>query len=337
MFYVLDVTQELKGRIEQAEQGKTPSTDRGVTVTWMGVHWLTGISLLPAPLVREIVSKHMYGLTLDEPRSGIWTYQYKAVERASKAFVAWSDHKPGRPEEPRLDVCVNLPGEACEFLGMAGLVALVAELGLKVTRLDLAWDTDIFTPRQVLDAWDSGNGVSHVKKRKWINEDHDTVYFGARSAQNARMVRVYNRRGPTRVELELHKMRADNVWTLLQGVPQEEWSTAGLHCLVDFLDFRERSFDMNVGRCPRLDWFEAFTVGASRLSMPIPRKPFDLESQGKWLECGVSAALATYAQTRKDATKYVLELLSVGKTNMKARHHALLAAVGSPEWDNAAD
>lgn len=307
---------------------QTPTTDRGVTVTWMGVHWLTGVCHLPAKHVREVLSKHMYGLTFEDSVSGIWTYQYKAVERCSKAFLAWSDHQPGNSDLPRTDLVVNLPGEACEMLGTKGLLDLVRELGLEVTRLDLAWDTDVFTPREVFDTWKAGNHVSHVKKKpKWIEEEHDTCYIGSRSAQNARMVRFYNRRGPTRVELELHKKRADIMWKVLNEMALEDWSAAGLHYLVDFIDFRDRSADLNVGRCPRLDWWEVFTDGASRLSLPIPRKAPDLEAQDKWLQDGVSAALATVALSKPNATDYVLNLLKLGKLNMKPRHQALLAVV----------
>ncbi len=320
-----NITDELLGKVGEKQ---TPTTDRGVTVTWMGVHWLTGVCHLPADHVWEVLSKHMWGLIFEDSVSGIWTYQYKAVERRSKAFLAWSDHQPGKPDEERLDVVVNLPGEACEMLGTQGLLDLVRELGLQVTRLDLAWDTDVFSPREVFDTWKAGNHVSHVKKKpKWIEEEHDTCYIGSRSAQNARMVRFYNRRGPTRVELELHKKRADIMWKVLDEMPLEDWSIAGLHHLVDFVDFRDRSADLNVGRCPRLDWWDVFTAGASRLSLPIPRKSPDLESQEKWLQEGVATTLALVADSRRDATAYVLELLKLGRLNMKPHHDALLAVV----------
>ena len=306
----------------------TPFTDRGVTVTWMGVHWLTGVCLRPVNEVRDVVSKYLWGLVLEDSPAGIWTYQHKVVERVSKAFVAWSDHQPGKPDVARPDVVVNLPGEACEMLGTENLLALVRELGLQVTRLDLAWDTDIFSPREAFDSWKAGNAVSHIKKKpKWIEEEHDTLYIGSRSAQNARMVRIYNRRGPTRVELELHKQRADMMWKVLDEMALEDWSAAGLHHLVDFIDFRERSVDVNVGRCPRVDWWDSFTDGASRLSLPIPRKAPDLDAQTKWMKDGVASTLAVVADSRPDATEYVLSLLRFGRLNRKPRQSALLAVV----------
>jgi hypothetical protein len=309
----------------------TPGSDRGVTVTWAGIHWLTGVSLRPAEEVREALSKHMWGLTLEE-RPGRWTYQYQAVEQVSKAFVAWSDHQPGKPDEERLDVAISLPGEACEMLGTAGLLALARELDLRITRLDLAWDTELLTPHMVRNAHEAGYAVTHAKKSKWLEEKGGkssgaTFYLGNREANNARLLRVYDRRGPTRVELELHEQRADMMWKVLEGMDPDGWSEAGLHYLVDFVDFRDRDADVNVGRCPRLDWWESFTAGASRLALPIPRKAPDLESQEKWMKDGVSSTLAVVADSRPDATEYVLSLLQLGRLNRKPRQSAVLAVV----------
>lgn len=334
MLYVRDLTEmlaaELAGALEAAEQ--TPTTDRGVTVTWAGIHWLTGVSLRPVEEVREVVCRHMWGLVMEDRPSGIWTYQHKAVELVSKAFVAWSDHQPGKPDEARPDVAVNLPGEACEMLGTEGLLAIARELDLKVTRLDLAWDTDVLTPHMVRDAHKAGDSVTHAKKHKWMEEEGgkssgSTFYLGNRSANNARLLRVYDRRGPTRVELELHEKRADMMWKALESMSPEGWSEAGLHYLVDFVDFRYRSNGLNVGRCPRVEWWESFTAGASRLVLPIPRKAPDLEAQREWLETSVAPTFAAVADSQPDATAWVRSLLLDGRKNRKPRQSALLAVV----------
>jgi len=330
-----DLSDEMSAVREEHSEGpadQTPTTDRGVTVTWAGIHWLTGVSLRSPEEVRDALSRHMWGLALEDRPAGIWTYQYKAVEPASKAFVAWSDHQPGKPDEARPDVAVNLPGEACEMLGTAGLLALARELDLRVTRLDVAWDTDVLTPHMVRDTHEAGNSVTHAKKSKWMEEkggksSGSTFYLGNRSANNARLLRVYDRRGPTRVELELHEARADLFWKLLEPMDPESWSEAGMHYLVDFVDFRDRSADVNVGRCPRVDWWESFTAGASRLVLPIPRKAPDLEAQREWLENSVAGTLATVADSLPDATAFVRGLLLDGRKRRKPRQAAVLSVV----------
>ena len=56
----------------------------GGTVTWMGVHWLTGTCGLPPEKVVEIVSKHMFGLFLSPLDRGMWTYKQSAIEGTTK-------------------------------------------------------------------------------------------------------------------------------------------------------------------------------------------------------------------------------------------------------------
>lgn len=298
-----------------------PSTNRGGTVTWMGVHWLTGTCCRAAAEVVDIVSRHLFGLHLEPLERGMWTYTRSAVEASTKARVLWS------PE--RLEVCVNLPGEACEMLGTAGVLALVRELGLKLTRFDVAWDTDVLTPDTVRAAHTAGDCVSHTKYHKWMQDpEGSTFYLGKRgSDSDVRLLRVYDRRGPTRVELELHGKRAQMLWAVLDGAELEDWSAGALAYLVDFVDFRARSADVNVGRCPRLDWWEDFTDGAGRLALPLPRKAPTLDSTQEWLESQVAPALSLVVDAVPDATGWLRALLDDGRTRRKPHHNSMLKAV----------
>ncbi len=290
----------------------------------MGVHWLSGVSRLSPELVREIISRHMLGLVLEPSERGIWTYRHKALERSTGAFVAWT--------VDRLDVAINLPGTACELLGTVGLQELARELELTVTRLDLAWDTEsLMTPELVRNAYESGAAVTHCKVTDWREskggkKPGSTFYVGNRSASSARLVRFYDMRGPTRVELEVHKERASMLWQVLDDIKQEDWSAAGLAYLVDFVDFRDRSADPNVGRCPRLDWWDSFTEGAGRLALPLPRKAPTLDSQKDWIENGVAPTLAVVADSVPDMTAWLESVLRDGRNRRQPRHTALLNA-----------
>jgi hypothetical protein len=290
----------------------------------MGVHWLSGVSRRSPEQVREVVSRHLFGLVLEPSERGIWTYKHKALERSSGSFVAWT---PGR-----LDVVVNLPGSACEMLGTAGLLELVRELGLTVTRLDLAWDTEnLMTPELVRNAYEAGSAVTHCKVTDWRESKGgkkagSTFYVGNRSASSARLVRFYDMRGPTRVELEVHKERASMLWQLLDDIRLEDWSAAGLAYLVDFVDFRDRSADLNVGRCPRLEWWESFTDGAGRLALPLPRKAPTLDSQKDWIENQVAPTLAVVADFVPDVTAWLKDVLLDGRARRRPRQTALLNA-----------
>ena len=298
-----------------------PKTNRGGTVTWMGVHWLTGTCGLPPEKVVEIVSKHMFGLFLSPLDRGMWTYKQSAIEGTTKARVLWT--------EGRADVAVNLTGEACEMIGTAGLLALVRELDLKLTRLDVAWDTDIFKPWEVRAAHSAGQAVTFSKWHDWReNPEGSTFYVGKRgSDSDVRLVRFYDRRGPTRVELEVHGKRAQLLWSVLDGADLEDWSAGALAYLVDFVDFRDRSESSNVGRCSRLDWWESFTQGAGRLALPLPRKAPTLESSQAWVEGQVAPVLSLVADYVPDATKWIKALLEDGRARRGPHHAAMLRAV----------
>jgi DNA relaxase NicK len=253
----------------------------------------------------------------------MWTYKLSALERSTKARVLWS------PD--RLEVAVNLPGEACEVLGTAGVLDLVRELGLKLTRLDVAWDTDVLTPDSVRLAHTGGNCVSHTKYHKWMQDpEGSTFYLGKRGSDNdVRLLRVYDRRGPTRVELEVHGKRAQALWGVLDGAELADWSEGCLAYLVDFVDFREREQEKNVGRCERLPWWEDFAQGAGRLALPLPRKVPTLDSTQDWLEHQIAPALSLVADYVPDATKWLKALLADGKNRRKPHHAAMLNAVRS--------
>ncbi len=290
-------------------------------MTWMGVHWLTGTCGLPPEQVCEVVSRHMFGLYFKPLDRGLWMYQRSAIEDSTKARVLWS------PD--RLDVAVNLPGEACEMLGTAGVLALVRELGLRLTRLDVAWDTDVLTPSMVRDAHAAGNAVTFSRWHDWReNPDGRTFYVGKRGSDNdVRLLRVYDRRGLTRVELEVHGKRARMLWSVLDGAELADWSASCLAYLVDFVDFRDRQADSNIGRCPRLDWWEDFTNGAGRLALPLPRKAPTLDSTKEWLEGQIAPTLSLVADYVPDATRWLADVLHDGRNRRKPHHAAMLNAV----------
>lgn len=299
-----------------------PPTNRGGTVTWQGVHWLTGTCRLPPAEVVAVVSRYMYGLHFEEVDRGLWTYKKSAVEASTKARVLWTDG--------RLDVAVNLPGEACELLGVAQLVALVRELGLKLTRFDIAWDTDVLTPEQVRAAHAAGDAVTFSKYHKWMQDpEGSTFYLGKRgSDSDVRLLRVYDRRGLTRVELEVHGKRAQSLWKVLDLEEDlGRWSPMALAYLVDFVDFRDRQADSNIGRCPRLPWWEDFTEGAGRLALPLPRKAPTLDSTKEWLEGQIAPTLSLVADYVPDATRWLADVLHDGRNRRKPHHAAMLNAV----------
>jgi hypothetical protein len=256
-------------------------------------------------------------------------------------FVAWGDTRP--------DVLVNVPGEVCEELSISGLVALSVLTGLEPTsRLDVAWDAECLVPEMFAEAFEAGDVVTRIQRpvnpdtgrikgiERHSNHEGDTVYLGSRTSE--RFLRVYDRRGPTRVELELKERRAVELWRRLVALNDESaWGAEALAELRAFVDFRERPEGVHVDRCELLPWWAEFCSGAERRSTLIPRKAPTLESQETWLRRGVAGSLALLVAVR--GPRFLDELLKNGQSKNAARPDrlALIAAARPDDFSEAAD
>lgn len=117
--------------------------------------------------------------------------------------------------DPELNhATLRVTGMACEVIETSVLVELMGlarESGGRVTRIDLAFDNLDFKPSELWECVKSGNVVTKANRDSFrfqqsLDGLNDTVMIGSRSSE--RYLRVYNRRGTTRVELELKDMQA---------------------------------------------------------------------------------------------------------------------------------
>lgn len=307
-----------------------PPTNRGVTVAWAGVHWFAGTARgLAASAVLRVLSAFIGLPVTSRSRGG---YGYGASAGVGGASVYWS---PGRS-----DVFVVLPGEVCESLGVPALVALATELDLEPSsRLDLAWDVRGVAVSQVSGSWHAGDVVTRAHRSSWRhdqNAEGQTFYIGSRAS--GRMVRVYDRRGPTRFEMEWKGQRALLLWRRLLACAEESWSSEAMSELRAFLDFRDRSSGVRPDCCPLLDWWDALTDGASRFCVTVPRAPRTLEDKRAWLRHQVSPVLAMVADGVSDWTGELAGLLADGRGRYLRRpDRVAMVAAAQMDWANAAD
>src|SRR5208283_250271 len=149
-----------------------------------------------------------------------------------------------------------------------------------------------FTPQEVEKAIKAGK-VKSLAKRKTLKAEQSpfdpkdngeigtyTVYFGSR--QSERMIRVYDRRGFTRLELEMKGKRADLVAKqILQSSDVSEWYPIALSHLLDFVNF-----DM--------PWWEEFVNGVGRAHAIVSTpKEITEASITTWLTHQVAPSLST--------------------------------------------
>jgi hypothetical protein len=254
-------------------------------------------------------------------------------------LVAWGDNRP--------DVFVTVQGEVCEQLGISGLVALSALTGLEPTsRLDVAWDADWLIPEMFGQAFEAGDVVTRIQRpvnpdtgrikgiQRESNHEGDTVYLGSRTSE--RFLRVYDRRGPCRVEMELKERRAVELWRRFIKLNDEaEWGREALAELRAFIDFRHSEPSALTGKPIQtadrslLAWWAEFCAGADRRSTVIPRKAPTLESLEAYIRRQVAGPLALLVAVR--GQPFLDEILRNGQTRNLARPDRLAlmaAAVG---------
>jgi len=221
----------------------------------------------------------------------------------------------------------EIPGQACELIDWQLLQAL--DIILKsnhegqysYTRLDLAFDYVPFTPQDVEQAIKE-NKLRSLAKRETL-EIHQspfaqkengeigtyTVELGSRYSE--RMIRVYNKRGFTRLELELKDRRADLVAKELFGMSEgSEWFSVMLSHLRDYIDFYPR-------------WWGEFIGGTGRAWAIVGNaKDLTMSKLLHWVDYQVSPALSVMYDTLPE---YAINgIIERGRKRRGARYNLLL-------------
>lgn len=307
-----------------------PPSNRGVTVAFAGLHWFAGTVRSDPSVILQALSEHLEAVSSVRPRGG---YGYACSAGVGPASVYWS------PD--REDVFVVLSGEACEHLGTVGLVALSADLELEPSsRLDIAWDVNGVTPAELRAEWSCGNVVTRAHRGSWEwheNGEGTTFYMGSRTS--SRFVRAYDRRGPTRIELEVKEDRAVLLWRALLAHVEQDWSLAALAELRAFVDFRDRSSGVRPDFCPLLPFWAEFVGGASRGGVVLPRRAPKLDNMRSWLRRQVAPVLALVLDADQSPEVLIRDLYDNGRSRYRARPDrlALLDAEVMRRELNAAD
>lgn len=187
----------------------TPPTDRGVEILQaVGIHWLTvsGRGKYNRALLMSLCDE-VLGLYEDRDRGGMGY-----TERRDYLVGATLYTSPDRD-----DFTLAVQGQGCEVIGAEGVRKLAdafIDTGGKVTRWDVAVDGVPVEPGEVWRLLMCGEIRTRAQRAsfRYIQSpdgDADTVTVGSRTSE--RHLRVYNRRGPTRAELEMkgdYAMRA---------------------------------------------------------------------------------------------------------------------------------
>jgi hypothetical protein len=223
----------------------------------------------------------------------------------------------------------EIPGQACDMLSWKHFQALgqILESNFpgqhKFTRFDFAFDHVPFSPEEAESAIKRGQVRSLVKRETleihaspFAARDNGeigtyTVELGSRTSE--RMIRVYNKRGFTRLELEMRDDRANIVAPqVFRCDDVSEWYPLMMSHLRDYVDFST-------------DWWTDFTEGTWR-AWEVISSPREI-TQAKlihWLDQHVSPALSVAVDILPG---YAVEaIIQRGRKRRGPRYDLLLSA-----------
>jgi DNA relaxase NicK len=291
-----------------------------------GVHWLSFVvfaSKEDASKLYDGLFKNLFG---DLDSLGHGGRGFKEIWHSLLEFKVYVSPIDGKDKYFHFEI----PGRACElidphiFWRLEQHLSFVYEDQYHYTRMDFAFDEMPFTPQDIENAISAGDVRSHAKREtlkvhKSPFEKKDdgeqgthTVEFGSR--QSERMIRVYDRRGFTRLELELKQKRANLVAKqIFNSNDPSEWYLIVLSHLQDYVEFHT-------------DWWKEFvsSSGRARAIVSTP-KEISQEAITDWLENQVASALSVINDVRDDA--FVNDLIVLGREKRKRvkRYNLLLA------------
>ena len=257
------------------------------------IHWLSYTIHAPfeeAFVLYDNLFKDTFGALIPLGNGG---RGFKEIQTGLAGFKIYLHPSSGDNEYFHFEI----PGEACDSLRWEYYFALINYLESNFPgkyffkRIDLAFDDVPFTPKDIEEAIIAEN-VRSLAKRESLeifnspykqndNGDHGcyTVNFGSRSSE--RMVRVYNKRGFTRVELQTKDARAHAIGMQLLNIQDVNcWFPVMISHLLDFLYVDT-------------DWWKEFVSGNGRayLTVSEPRKA-ELDRLANWFVKQIAPAFS---------------------------------------------
>lgn len=289
----------------------------------MSIHWLSftvhGKSK-DAYQLYEAIFKDIFGVLLAKNGGG---RGYKQVLFSLFEFKIYVE--PGIQDQEHFHF--EIPGKACEFIPATRFQALLDYLEIehqekyKFRRIDLAFDHVGFTPDQALTEMLENRirslakretireNISHLEKREDGEIGTKTVYLGVN--QSERMIRIYNKRGFTRLELQTRNNRAHQIGMDIFNSPDfEEWFSKGIAHLRDYIDFKTL-------------WWDEFVQSIGRAKLTVSNaKEQTLLGMVDWVETQASPSLSVLADVYGD--KFINDLIETGRKNRRNRYDHLL-------------
>jgi len=294
------------------------------------IHWLSITVYTDIDQIKEFWVEHInpYLGLLDEVGHGAAGFRHMMKGLAGSKLY----HAPINNSSGKDFVHLVFPGQACDALDTDTIREIVYRINLayqtNATRLDVAFDYVPFTPHDFFKALCDGDFRS-LAKRESVRFDSSprqpqktgekigcsTTYLGSRSS--TRSLRVYDQRGYTRLEVEYHRERANEI--VKQVFPNfvEKWPDLMVSHLLDFVDLRED------GEGQRLNFWETFVQGMKRAGLKISdAREADLNKTLSWVGRQVSPGLSVIVDACGE--EKLDEIINIGRQKRGRRYDSIV-------------
>lgn len=233
-------------------EGEPPSTNRGVTVS---IHWLslTFFSDIKTPMSHFLRKFLCYDFEDDMD----WSEHFFNTKRGARGYQALYMG----PEQVRLygypydgkHCHLEIPGQVLELYGTEHAIKYLKSLfeqnfSSRCTRIDIAFDQVPFTPKYCYEAWKRGYVITKCHKDSWDwheNKEGNTLYIGSRKSE--RFIRIYDRRGFTRLEMVFKDRWAENLAHVITEIKSNEWIRQCIGYLMDYVSFEDEKSNLLIG------------------------------------------------------------------------------------------
>lgn len=260
----------------------------------------------------------------------------------------------------RLDSCLCIPQKFLEKIGLEEIQQLlrvflvnipeILEIDAKLNRLDFYVDDykQIVAIEKIKEAIENKNYVGKAKNSKSIEKNKlhsnnsigSTYYLGSR--QSDCYIRIYNKQKQlsldnplTRIEMEIKGKLVDRIGRNLIEMKISDWMHYLFNVLLGKIDFRDRSVDKNISRCPQLDWWKTFCKGEKgiRLYSTNYKSKITTLNQEQWLKESVSPYLALIYDIYELSGKgdeWLNDLIKIGRSRQNKKHKKIFNDISSP-------
>lgn len=262
---------------DKDNEAQPPSTNRGVTVS---IHWLSMTYFTNAAKAMTHFLREFLGYDIKDEMD--WSEFFHPTGHGARGYEALYFG----PEGVRLYAYPNtgkhchleITGRVIDMYGNKTSIDYLTSLykqnfESKCKRIDIAFDHVPFTPQDCYDAWQRDDVIAKCHKNSWDwreNTEGKTLYIG--SKQSERFIRIYDRRGPTRLEMVFKDKWSENFAKVITEISDNQWIEQCIGYLSDYVNFVDNQ-TKNQKNTPYefISWWKDFLNGVDKTTLKIDR------------------------------------------------------------------